>query len=404
MTHILLYLPPPYKDSGGLGNFKLFFDICKGLGYSIYFCPLFKNIPSIGFLTQFNDRNINTITHAELINYYQCPSRPSEFINSCDIVTPSILQARNNIVIYCEDVMGNPSEQQYIVRWLFYFPVPSVLPHYNFNSDYICFYSDYIFNFYKFVCLSCGFPDFLTKNIKQLNICRVFKFQPNIYNSLPKRIINSNIKTNRKCFTVRKCFPPVSFSSYNKNINFEYYRDIQLRYIKSIKILKQKIKTATMFDKRIINNKLIGLKKNPPNIKSFETITNYLKNKFLNMNYDNIEAKNSSIEYINYFQTKDFYLTFDPFTFLSIIASLCGCISVIKKIPGLGFEEWRNGDPFNKYGIAYGQEGIQHALETQPLLFNHINNMYKQNETNIRNFINNIESHFNIKINNINKI
>ena len=46
MTNILLYLPPPYKDSGGLGNFKLFFDICKGLGYSIYFCQLFKNIPN----------------------------------------------------------------------------------------------------------------------------------------------------------------------------------------------------------------------------------------------------------------------------------------------------------------------------------------------------------------------
>ena len=71
MTNILLYLPPPYKDSGGLGNFKLFFNICKGLGYSIYFCPLFKNIPSIGFYTQFNDRNIDTITHEELINYYE---------------------------------------------------------------------------------------------------------------------------------------------------------------------------------------------------------------------------------------------------------------------------------------------------------------------------------------------
>ena len=123
-----------------------------------------------------------------------------------------------------------------------------------------------------------------------------------------------------------------------------------------------------------------------------------LKEKFLNMNYENIEAKNSSIEYIHYFKTKDFFLSFDPFTFMSIIASLCGCISVIKKIHGLNFEEWRDGDPFNKYGIAYGQEGIEHALKTHHLLLPHITEMYSQNNNNILNFITNIETRFNITI------
>jgi len=401
MTNILLYLPPPYKDSGGLGNFKLFFDICKGLGYSIYFCPLFKNIPNIGFYTQFNDRNIDTITHEELINYYQHPSRPIEFIESCDIVTPSILQARNNVVIYCEDVMGNPSEQQHIVRWLFYFPIPSVLPYYNFDSDFICFYSEYIFNFYKFICISCGFPDFLTKRIKKLNICRIFKFQPHVYNSLPKRLINSTMTTNSKCFTIRKGFPPASFSAYNNRINIEYYKKIMQNYKTSIQILTQQINTTTTFKKRQIKKQLIDIINNPPKMNSFLTIKNYLKTKFLNMNYENIEEKTSSIEYINYFKTKDFFLSFDPFTFISIIASLSGCISVIKKIHGLNFEEWRNGEPFNKYGIAYGHDGIQYALQTQHLLLDHITNMYSQNTNNVIDLINNIQKHFNITINKI---
>ena len=64
MTNILLYIPPPYKISGGLGNFKLFFDICKELGYSIYYCPLLKNIPRLNFNTVFN--NVFAII---LINY-----------------------------------------------------------------------------------------------------------------------------------------------------------------------------------------------------------------------------------------------------------------------------------------------------------------------------------------------
>jgi hypothetical protein len=83
---------------------------------------------------------------------------------------------------------------------------------------------------------------------------------------------------------------------------------------------------------------------------------------------------------------------------MSIIASLCGCISVVKKISIVSYEEWMNCDPFIKYGIAYGNEGIEHALNTQHLLLVHITNMYSENENNVLKFINNIENKFNIKI------
>jgi hypothetical protein len=202
MTHILLYSPPPYKVSGGLGNFKLFFDICKKLGYSIYFCPLLKNIPSLNFNTQFNDRIIDSICDIELIDYYiKCPEKEVEYINPNDIVTATILKARNNVVIYPEDVIGNPTQQEYVVRWLFYFPIPTAIKYYNFDKDYIWFYSDYIYNFYKYVCIACSIPDYLTKNLKELNICRVFNFEPEMYKSIKSiksnRIINKNMQTNK---------------------------------------------------------------------------------------------------------------------------------------------------------------------------------------------------------------
>jgi hypothetical protein len=81
------------------------------------------------------------------------------------------------------------------------------------------------------------------------------------------------------------------------------------------------------------------------------------------------------------------------------IASLCGCISVVKKISIVSYEEWIKCDPFIKYGIAYGNEGIEHALNTQHLLLDHITNMYSENENNVLKFIINIENNFNIKIN-----
>ena len=66
----------------------------------------------------------------------------------------------------------------------------------------------------------------------------------------------------------------------------------------------------------------------------------------------------------------------------------CGIIS---------YEEWMKCDPFIKYGIAYGNEGIEHALNTQHLLLDHITNMYLENEGNITNLFKKINNHFNIK-------
>ena len=84
---------------------------------------------------------------------------------------------------------------------------------------------------------------------------------------------------------------------------------------------------------------------------------------------------------------------------MSIIASLCGCISIIKKIDIIPEKEWINGDPFLKYGLAYGQEGVEHALNTQHLLLEHITNMYYQNDNNVINLFIDIEQTFNIKLN-----
>ena len=401
MTNILLYIPPPYKISGGLGNFKLFFDICKELGYSIYYCPLLKNISSLNFNTVFNNRNINSITHKELIDYYN-DAKDCEDINITDIVTPTILMSRNNVVIYPEDILGNPAEQKYIVRWLFYFPIPEAVKMYNFNNDYICFYSDYIFNFYKYVCIACGIEDLLTNKIKNPNICRVFKFEPKLFNSIKNtRKINTNQMTNNKSFTIRKFFPPCTFSRYNV-VNAIYAQNILTKHKNLIHIkIEEKRKNKSKIEKLNLQTQIDNLNKNKPDIFDQNVIRTYLTNKFKNEGYTLIEHKNSSDEFVDFFLKKDLFLSFDPFTFMNIIASLCGCISIIKKINGLNFKEWVNGEPFNKYGIAYGQEGIEHALETQHLLLPHITEMYNQNTNNVLNLITNIETQFNIKINKI---
>ena len=398
MTNILLYSPPIYKCSGGLGNFKLFFDICKQLKYKIYFCPLLKNIDSLNFISEFNDKSINSITHKELVAYYNV--QDCDTILEEDIVTPQILQSRNNVIIYAEDIIGNPAEQKYVVRWLFFFPIPPAVASYNFNKDLIYFFSDCFYNLYKYVCDACGIKDQLTSNIKQLNICRIIKFEPEIYKSIKRKtILNKNMRTNAKCFTIRKLFPPYTFRNYNNCYNILYATEIYNKYTKQIQYTTIRMKnTDNIFTKNEIKTELISLKKNPPNVKSYDVIREYLKDKFTNNGYDNIEQKPFSKEYIDYFLNKDFFISFDPFTFITIISSLCGCVSVIKKINNISYDVWMNCDPFIKYGIAYGSEGIEHALKTQHLLLDHITNMYSENENNVINFMKNIEKHYNISL------
>jgi len=315
-------------------------------------------------------------------------------------VTPKILQSRNNVIIYTEDIIGNPAEQKYVVRWLLFFPTPPAVESYNFNKDFICFFSDCFYNLYKYVCEACGIKDQLTSNIKKLNICRIINFEPKIYKSIKRiAILNKNMITNAKCFTIRKLFPPYTFRNYNNCYNVVYATEIYNNHKKKIKDTTTQMKnTDNFFSKRQIRTELNSLKTNPPNVKSNDVIREYLKEKFMNNGYDNIEQKSSSNEYINYFLKKDFFVSFDPFTFISIIASLCGCISVVKKINNISYDIWMNCDPFIKYGIAYGSEGIEHALKTQHLLLDHITNMYSENENNVINLMKNIEKHYNISL------
>jgi hypothetical protein len=326
--------------SGGQTNFKLFFDICKKKNISIYLCPILKTVESLNFISPFNNIKLSDLTQNDLDNYFiNNNNNNTHIINKNDIVPISILQNKKNVVIYFEDVENNPAEQEYVVRWLHFFPVEKALKNYNFNSDYICFFSDYIYNLYKYLCNEINIEDNLTNNIKKLNILRVFHFNKNIYK-------NKNYNRNGICFTYRKGFPPFTFID----------------------------------SKKYIEN----------------------KNKIINDNnehyYFDFETSLSHNQLIELFNKKKIFISYDPFTFTSLIASLCGCISIVKKIKDVSLDTFINSDPFNKYGIAYGEENIFHALNTQEYLYEHLLNLYSQNEDNIHNFIIDIEKFFNINI------
>ena len=111
---------------------------------------------------------------------------------------------------------------------------------------------------------------------------------------------------------------------------------------------------------------------------------------------------------IEHFNKCKMFISYDPCTFLSIMASLCGCISVVYPWDGLTKQAWLNTTAVaeyikskgldNLYGIAYGLEDVQYAKDTLHLVKEQwidIQNFNK--DTTIVPFINDIQNFENIQ-------
>jgi GDP-L-fucose synthase len=79
-------------------------------------------------------------------------------------------------------------------------------------------------------------------------------------------------------------------------------------------------------------------------------------------------------EVVEYFNTYKMFISYDPNTFLTIMAALCGCISVVYPQDNLTKKEWlkttaasdyfESKDSTDLYGVAYGMEDLQFAIDT----------------------------------------
>ena len=92
-----------------------------------------------------------------------------------------------------------------------------------------------------------------------------------------------------------------------------------------------------------------------------------------------ITRDHKQIDCINIFNKKSIFICYDPLSFLSIIAAMCGCISVIIKVDGISNQsEWIKTTAVAQYaketkidklyGIAYGLNEIGWARNTLHLV------------------------------------
>lgn len=98
------------------------------------------------------------------------------------------------------------------------------------------------------------------------------------------------------------------------------------------------------------------------------------------------------------FNRHQYFYSYDTETYLSAIAALCGCISVVVDPSGnLTRKDVIENQPLLKYGVAFGNSDseIEHAVSTMPKVRDYLREYEQECELNFINHIKEIISEFN---------
>lgn len=91
---------------------------------------------------------------------------------------------------------------------------------------------------------------------------------------------------------------------------------------------------------------------------------------------------------IKIFNSCERFYCYDTESHLSVLASLCGCDSIIVPNKTTTKEQVINTQPPLKYGVAYGVEEIEQARKTRPLLYKFLKNQEENQSKHVKDLFN----------------
>jgi hypothetical protein len=108
-------------------------------------------------------------------------------------------------------------------------------------------------------------------------------------------------------------------------------------------------------------------------------------------------------DYIQIFNKYEYFISYDPCTFLTIIAALYGCISIVYKVDGKSKKDWydsygtsiymKHKGIDSLYGVAYGLEEFEYAKSTLHLVKEQWDDIINFNKEHfVKSFINDINN------------
>lgn len=87
------------------------------------------------------------------------------------------------------------------------------------------------------------------------------------------------------------------------------------------------------------------------------------------------------------FKKSKYFYCYDELTLYSQYAALCGCISVVIPDKGGNRDVWEEKNPAGRFGVAYGTENIEHAINTMHKLRLYFEHTKEESIASIKNFV-----------------
>tara|TARA_B110000902_G_C14257353_1_gene568455 strand:- start:973 stop:1851 length:879 start_codon:yes stop_codon:yes gene_type:complete len=117
-------------------------------------------------------------------------------------------------------------------------------------------------------------------------------------------------------------------------------------------------------------------------------------------NYMSLPSPSHREDYlISTFNKCEKFICYSNKSFIATLAALCGCIVVVATSKGLERKDWYNGFPTLKYGIAYGEDDKTWAVETLPLVKDHVLDLKRYSLQQTKTFIKDCYEWLTIKYN-----
>jgi hypothetical protein len=110
----------------------------------------------------------------------------------------------------------------------------------------------------------------------------------------------------------------------------------------------------------------------------------------------NIDEYISDDYLVNLFNRKEYFVSYDTFTYHIQQAALCGCIPIVIPDAGVSKEEFIRRSPANTYGVAYGLDDIEYAKSTLHLVKPLLQDFQNKGVETVKNFIEYCYKHLNI--------
>lgn len=93
------------------------------------------------------------------------------------------------------------------------------------------------------------------------------------------------------------------------------------------------------------------------------------------------------------FNEVEYCISYDTYTMYNVYAAMCGCVPVVVPEEGVTKEEWQPIEE-GRYGIAYGFDDIEYAIQTRPLLLQYMEKQERESNESVMRFVEKCRDYF----------